>query len=78
VLERIISGRTKRHQLDTILPWRWDGPRPARSPTPRRQYPRFGPRKPCGRPLTLTSQGVGATTIRGHSDLVAPGASPDA
>jgi hypothetical protein len=27
VLERIVSGRTKRHQLDTLLPWNWDGPR---------------------------------------------------
>jgi len=24
VLERIVSGRTKRHQLDTLLPWNWD------------------------------------------------------
>ena len=23
VLERIISGRTKRHELDTLLPWNW-------------------------------------------------------
>ncbi len=27
VLERIISGRTKRLQLNTLLPWNWDGPR---------------------------------------------------
>jgi len=27
VLERIVSGQTKRHQLDTLLPWNWDGPR---------------------------------------------------
>lgn len=27
VLERIVSGRTKSHQLDTLLPWNWDGPR---------------------------------------------------
>jgi transposase len=24
VLERIVSGRTKSHQLDTLLPWNWD------------------------------------------------------
>jgi transposase len=23
VLERIVSGRTRRHQLDTLLPWNW-------------------------------------------------------
>ncbi len=23
VLERIVSGRTKQHQLDTLLPWNW-------------------------------------------------------
>ena len=23
VLERIVSGRTKRHELNTLLPWNW-------------------------------------------------------
>jgi hypothetical protein len=23
VLERIVSGRTKRNELDTLLPWNW-------------------------------------------------------
>jgi transposase len=23
VLERIVSGRTKAHELDTVLPWNW-------------------------------------------------------
>jgi transposase len=23
VLERIVSGRTRRHELDTLLPWNW-------------------------------------------------------
>jgi hypothetical protein len=23
VLERIVSGRTKAHQLHTLLPWQW-------------------------------------------------------
>ena len=23
VLERIVSGRTKRHELETLLPWNW-------------------------------------------------------
>jgi transposase len=23
VLERIVSGRTGRHELDTLLPWNW-------------------------------------------------------
>jgi transposase len=23
VLERIVSGRTKAHELDTLLPWNW-------------------------------------------------------
>jgi transposase len=23
VLERIVSGRTKRHELHTLLPWNW-------------------------------------------------------
>jgi transposase len=23
VLQRIVSGRTKRHELDTLLPWNW-------------------------------------------------------
>lgn len=27
VLERIVSGRTKSHQLDTLLPWNWDDAR---------------------------------------------------
>jgi hypothetical protein len=27
VLERIVPGRTKRHQLDTLPPWNRDGPR---------------------------------------------------
>jgi len=27
VLERIVSGGTKRYQPDTLLPWNWDGPR---------------------------------------------------
>ena len=27
VLERIVSGRTKNHQLDTLMPWNWEGPR---------------------------------------------------
>jgi hypothetical protein len=25
VLEPIVSGRMKRHRLDTLLPWNWDG-----------------------------------------------------
>jgi hypothetical protein len=24
VLERIVSGRTKRHELETLLPWNWN------------------------------------------------------
>ena len=31
VLERIVSGRTKRHQLDTFLPWNWDNAEQAKS-----------------------------------------------
>ena len=23
VLERIVSGRTRRHELETLLPWNW-------------------------------------------------------
>ena len=23
VLQRIVSGQTRRHQLDTLLPWNW-------------------------------------------------------
>ena len=23
VLERVVSGRTKRHELETLLPWNW-------------------------------------------------------
>jgi transposase len=30
VLERIVSGRTKRNELDTLLPWNWS---PACMPT---------------------------------------------
>jgi transposase len=29
VLERIVSGRTKRHELDTLLPWKWKAPQAA-------------------------------------------------
>ena len=29
VLERIVSGRTKRHELHTLLPWNWTASRPA-------------------------------------------------
>ena len=29
VLERIVSGRTKKHQLDTLLPWNWKAEREA-------------------------------------------------
>jgi transposase len=27
VLERIVSGRTKRHELETLLPWKWKAAR---------------------------------------------------
>jgi hypothetical protein len=26
VLERIVSGRTKAHELQTLLPWNWRDP----------------------------------------------------
>jgi transposase len=26
VLQRIVSGRTKNHQLHTLLPWNWHQP----------------------------------------------------
>lgn len=29
VLERIVSGRTKSHQLDELLPWNWKAARAA-------------------------------------------------
>ena len=29
VLKRIVSGRTKRHELDTLLPWKWKAPQAA-------------------------------------------------
>jgi transposase len=29
VLERIVSGRAKQHQLDTLLPWNWEAERAA-------------------------------------------------
>jgi transposase len=29
VLKRIVSGRTKQHQLDTLLPWNWKAEREA-------------------------------------------------
>ena len=29
VLERIVSGRTKRHELHTLLPWNWKPPNDA-------------------------------------------------
>ena len=32
VLERIVSGRTKRHELDTLLPWNWKGLRKPATP----------------------------------------------
>jgi hypothetical protein len=28
VLERVVSGRTKSSQLDTLLPWTWQAERP--------------------------------------------------
>ena len=28
VLERIVSGRTKQHELDQLLPWNWRPPGP--------------------------------------------------
>jgi hypothetical protein len=37
VLERIVSGQTKRHELDTLLPWNWTPQsQPAAAPAPRR------------------------------------------
>ncbi len=30
VLERIVSGRTKQHELEQLLPWKW---RPTSAPT---------------------------------------------
>ena len=32
VLERIVSGRTKHNQLDTLLPWNWDRARDDKVP----------------------------------------------
>jgi transposase len=32
VLERIVSGRTRRHQLDTLLPWNWKPARTVEAP----------------------------------------------
>jgi hypothetical protein len=29
VLERIVSGRTKRHELETLLPWKWNAAKEA-------------------------------------------------
>ena len=29
VLERIVSGRTRRHELETLLPWNWQAARVA-------------------------------------------------
>ena len=29
VLERIVSGRTKRHELEKLLPWNWKAAREA-------------------------------------------------
>jgi transposase len=29
VLERIVSGRTKAHEMHTLLPWNWQSSRPA-------------------------------------------------
>jgi hypothetical protein len=29
VLERIVTGRTKNHELDTLLPWNWKAARDA-------------------------------------------------
>jgi transposase len=31
VLERIVSGRTKRHELNTLLPWNWKAAKTAES-----------------------------------------------
>ena len=28
VLERVVSGRTKAHELDALLPWSWKAARP--------------------------------------------------
>ena len=32
VLERIVSGRTRRHELDTLLPWKWKAARAVEAP----------------------------------------------
>ena len=32
VLERIVSGRTRRHELDTLLPWNWKAARAVEAP----------------------------------------------
>ncbi len=37
VLERIVSQRTKRHELDTLLPWNWKTDREAEAANA--QYP---------------------------------------
>ena len=35
VLERIVSGRTKRNELHTLLPWNWKPPTPSKRPAAR-------------------------------------------
>jgi hypothetical protein len=32
VLERVVSGRTKAHELHTLLPWEWEAARAASAP----------------------------------------------
>ena len=34
VLERIVSGRTRQHELDTLLPWNWKAARAAAAAAP--------------------------------------------
>jgi transposase len=33
VLERIVAGHTRRHELATLLPWAWEVDKPAEAPS---------------------------------------------
>ena len=40
VLERIVSGDVKAHQLDRLLPWNWKAAQPLRLPDPSAALPK--------------------------------------
>ena len=57
VLERIVSGRTKAHELHTLLPWNW-------APAIEGPFCPYQPRRGGSLPLARTVRPQGPTALR--------------